>query len=56
MELMRIEHLTKVYGSGENAVHALNDVNITIERGEFVAIGGASGSGRASGAPETAAA
>ncbi len=38
--------LSKTYGTGENAVQALTDVNITIERGEFVAICGASGSGK----------
>lgn len=46
MEWIRTEHLSKIYGTGENAVHALNDVNISIERGEFVAICGASGSGK----------
>ena len=46
MEWIRTEQLCKTYGSGKNAVHALNDVNITIERGEFVAICGASGSGK----------
>lgn len=46
MDWIRTEDLCKVYGSGENAVYALNDVNITIERGEFVAICGASGSGK----------
>ena len=46
MEWIRTEQLCKTYDSGENAVHALNDVNITIERGEFVAICGASGSGK----------
>ena len=34
MELMRIEHLTKVYGSGENAVHAVDDVSFSVEKGE----------------------
>lgn len=38
MELMRIEHLTKVYGSGENAVHAVDDVSFSVEKGEFLAI------------------
>ena len=46
MELMRIEHLTKVYGSGENAVHAVNDVSFSVEKGEFLAIIGPSGSGK----------
>ena len=47
MELMRIEHLTKVYGSGENAVHAVDDVSFSVEKGEFLAIIGPSGSGKA---------
>ena len=46
MELMRIEHLAKVYGSGENAVHAVNDVSFSVEKGEFLAIIGPSGSGK----------
>ena len=46
MELMRIEHLTKVYGSGENAVHAVDDVSFSVEKGEFLAIIGPSGSGK----------
>ena len=46
MELMRIEHLTKVYGSGENAVHAVDDVSFSEEKGEFLAIIGPSGSGK----------
>ena len=46
MELMRIEHLTKVYGSGENAVHAVDDVSFSVEKGEFLAIIGGSGSGK----------
>ena len=45
MEMIRIEHLTKTYGSGENAVHAVNDLSLTVEKGEFVAIIGPSGSG-----------
>ena len=46
MELMRIEHLTKVYGSSENAVHAVDDVSFSVEKGEFLAIIGPSGSGK----------
>ena len=46
MELLRIEHLTKVYGSGENAVHAVDDVSFSVEKGEFLAIIGPSGSGK----------
>lgn len=43
---IQVEHLTKIYGSGENEVHALQDVSLTIEDGEFIAIIGASGSGK----------
>ena len=46
MEWIRTEGLSKTYGSGENTVQALSNVNISIERGEFVAICGASGSGK----------
>lgn len=46
MEILRTEHLVKVYGKGENQVHAINDVNISVVQGEFLAIVGSSGSGK----------
>ena len=46
MEILRAEHLTKVYGSGENQVKALDDVSFSVQKGEFLAIIGPSGSGK----------
>lgn len=46
MEILRVENLTKIYGSGENQVVALDHVSLSVEKGEFVAIVGASGSGK----------
>ncbi len=46
MEILKVEHLCKTYGKGENEVHALNDVSFSVEKGEFVAIIGPSGSGK----------
>ncbi len=46
MEILRVENLSKRYGSGETAVNALDDVSFSIEKGEFVAIIGPSGSGK----------
>ena len=46
MDLLRVEHLNKVYGKGENAVHALTDISFSVKKGEFVAIIGPSGSGK----------
>lgn len=46
MEILRIEHLSKIYGHGETAVKALDDVSFTVNKGDFVAIIGPSGSGK----------
>lgn len=46
MKILKVENLTKTYGSGENLVHAVDDVSFSVEKGEFVAIVGASGSGK----------
>ena len=46
MEIVKVENLTKKYGNGENEVIALNNVSLTVEKGEFVAIIGSSGSGK----------
>ncbi len=46
MEILRVEHLSKVYGKGETAVHALDDVSFSVQKGEFLAIIGPSGSGK----------
>lgn len=46
MEILRVEHLTKVYGEKENRVVALDDISFSVEWGQFVAIIGPSGSGK----------
>jgi putative ABC transport system ATP-binding protein len=46
MSLIQTENLTKIYGSGETAVTALDHVNIKVETGEFVAVMGPSGCGK----------
>lgn len=46
MDILKIEHLSKIYGTGESAVKALDDVSFSVQKGEFVAIIGPSGSGK----------
>lgn len=46
MTILSVEGLTKIYGSGDTAVTALDHVSFTVEKGEFVAIVGASGNGK----------
>ena len=46
MNILQAKDLTKIYGSGESAVYALNGVNFSVEKGEFVAVVGTSGSGK----------
>lgn len=46
MELLKVEHLTKTYGSGAATVCALKDLSFSVEKGEFTAIMGQSGSGK----------
>ncbi|MFJ7725260.1 ABC transporter ATP-binding protein [Neobacillus sp. NPDC097160] len=46
MDILKIEHLTKMYGKGDTAVKALDDVSFSVKKGEFVAIIGPSGSGK----------
>lgn len=46
MEVLQTSNLKKIYGSGENAVHALDGVDLSVEKGEFVAVVGTSGSGK----------
>ena len=46
MSILRTEHLVKQYGKEPNIVNALDDVSISVEKGEFVAIIGTSGSGK----------
>ncbi len=46
MEVLRCENLTKIYGSGQNKVTALDDISLSIQKGSFTAIVGASGSGK----------
>lgn len=46
MKILEVSHLSKVYGSGEAMVKALDDVSFTVNKGEFIAIIGPSGSGK----------
>lgn len=46
MEILRVENLCKIYGSGANETRALDDISFSVEKGEFVAIVGKSGSGK----------
>ena len=46
MEILKVENLKKTYGKGENKVEALKNINLSVNKGEFVAIVGASGSGK----------
>ena len=46
MEILRVENLNKTYGKGENQVKAVDNISFSVQKGEFVAIIGASGSGK----------
>ena len=46
MNLLEVDHVSKIYGKGENTVHALKNVSFSVPKGEFVAIVGESGSGK----------
>lgn len=46
MEILKVENLSKVYGTGASKVVALDNVSFTVEKGEFISIVGASGSGK----------
>lgn len=46
MEIIKLENVTKSYGEGEAKIHALDHVNMTVEKGETVSVVGASGSGK----------
>ena len=47
MELLEVKNLSKTYGSGEAAVHALKGASFRVPKGEYVAVVGESGSGKA---------
>ena len=46
MDLLEVKNLSKTYGTGETAVHALKDATFSVSKGEFVAVVGESGSGK----------
>ena len=46
MEILKCENLSKIYGYGSNKVIALDRIDLSVNKGEFVAIVGASGSGK----------
>ncbi len=46
MQLLEVNHLSKTYGSGDAAVHALKSASFTLQKGEFAAVVGESGSGK----------
>lgn len=46
MDIVKLEHVTKIYGEGDTRVWGLDDVNLTVGKGEVVAVVGASGSGK----------
>ena len=46
VDILKIKDLRKIYGTGETQVKALDGIDLTVERGEFVATVGSSGSGK----------
>ena len=46
MSLLEIKSISKIYGKGNNAVHALKDISFSVDKGEYIAIVGESGSGK----------
>lgn len=46
MKTLEIKNISKIYGSGENQVRAIDGVDLVIENGEFISIVGSSGSGK----------